>query len=522
MERGDPSSGLRHTVYAILITVAAGTMAGRILTASSDTGKTPFLNVNDRSRWCTIRALVDHGTFAIDEVTSEDEWRTIDMVRHRGDDGREHFYSSKPPLLPVLLAGEYWLLQKLTGVTLVTNPFLVGRLVLFFTNLLPMVLMLAVLARLVERYGRSDAGRLFVMTVAATATPLTLFASTLNNHLPATISVILALDATLRIASEGDRRWRWFLIAGFFSVFAATCEPLATLFTLAVTMLLMRLAPVRAAIAFLPIGAAVCAASLGTNWIAHGSLLPPYVHDSDGPVLLRIDPRLQTTLDEGRVPEDLIQRMPAEGVLLSDKTVIKISHPGSRWVVWDPEGEDRLAVVREGFSLCVRAWNDWYDYEGSYWKGDRAIIDRGEPSRMAYTFHLLIGHHGIFSLTPVWLLSAIGVWILIRRPSEPLGILAWLTAALACGALLLAVASPLQQRNYGGSTNGIRWTFWMIPLWLVVMLPAVDTIQERRGRRLAALVMLALSVMSVNYRTAKPWSHPWLYEHAVRRGWVSP
>ena len=71
----------------------------------------PFLSANDRSRWLTIRALVDHGTFAIDDVIDANVWNTIDMVQHRGRDGELHLYSSKPPLLSVLLAGEYWLIQ---------------------------------------------------------------------------------------------------------------------------------------------------------------------------------------------------------------------------------------------------------------------------------------------------------------------------------------------------------------------------------------------------------------------------
>ncbi len=63
----------------------------------------PFLSANDRSRWCTVRALVEdemrvEGTpFAIDKVIQERGWDTIDMVKHDG-----HLYSSKPPLFPAL------------------------------------------------------------------------------------------------------------------------------------------------------------------------------------------------------------------------------------------------------------------------------------------------------------------------------------------------------------------------------------------------------------------------------------
>jgi len=52
-------------------------------------------------------------------------------VQHRGADGELHLYSSKPPLLATILAGEYWLVHQATGWTLGENPYEVGRLILF-------------------------------------------------------------------------------------------------------------------------------------------------------------------------------------------------------------------------------------------------------------------------------------------------------------------------------------------------------------------------------------------------------
>src|SRR5947207_15353197 len=78
----------RRTIYALLIVVAAGGVAGRILSVSRviepylfrdeadphdqrplwpTTRPAPMttLGDNDRSRWDTVRALVDNGTYAI-------------------------------------------------------------------------------------------------------------------------------------------------------------------------------------------------------------------------------------------------------------------------------------------------------------------------------------------------------------------------------------------------------------------------------------------------------------------------
>lgn len=182
------NAAIRQAVYGLLIIATCAGAAGRIMTVESKNGKTPFLSANDRSRWSTIRALVDHGSFELDEVILRPDgrrdrnWYSIDLVRHRGWDGREHFYSSKPTLLTVALAGEYWLLRQTLGITLAENPFYVGRLMLLMTNVIPLAIYLFILARLVERYGTTDWGRMFVFTTAAFGTFVTTFAVTLNNH----------------------------------------------------------------------------------------------------------------------------------------------------------------------------------------------------------------------------------------------------------------------------------------------------------------------------------------------------
>ena len=107
-------SNPRKLFYYLLIVVSLTMSLARIASVESRTAgpkkqRTPFLSANDRSRWCTIRALVDEGVYQIDSMidASDPNWKTIDLVRHRGADGKQHYYSSKPPLLPTLLAGEY-------------------------------------------------------------------------------------------------------------------------------------------------------------------------------------------------------------------------------------------------------------------------------------------------------------------------------------------------------------------------------------------------------------------------------
>ncbi len=174
------AANLRWSVYLLLITIATGAMLGRIMAVDSidvrglekflkgqgraDWQKSrPFLSANDRSRWDTVRALVEHGTYAIDDVVREPGWDTIDMVKHAGRDGQDHLYSSKPPLLATLMAGPYWVVYKTTGATLGTQPYVIGRSMLVMWTVIPLVIYFLALASLAERFGTTDWGRLFMV-----------------------------------------------------------------------------------------------------------------------------------------------------------------------------------------------------------------------------------------------------------------------------------------------------------------------------------------------------------------------
>jgi len=174
--------------------------------------------------------------------------------------------------------------------------------------------------------------------------------------------------------------------------------------------------------------------------------------------------------------------------------------------------------------------DSWYDYRfelpngkviESYWRAPSGV-DKGEPSVALYTWHSLLGHHGIFSLTPAWLLAPGGLLILIlRRPDRQ----RW--AAVAVGILSLTVIAfylsrAPADRNYGGVCSGFRWVFWLAPLWTAAVVPAVDAVGSSRSGRALAATALGLSALSVAYPTWNPWVHPWLFEWMTYAGWLTP
>ena len=530
---GDAQASLRRLVYGLLIVCCAATLVGRIWTIRSVwTGRPGYLgsamlSANDRSRWCTIRALVHHGTYQIDQVVFDGdgkrnrEWYTIDMVQHRGRDGRQHYYSSKPPLLPTLLAAKYWLFRQLTGAGLEDRPHYVQRLMLVTTNVLPLIVYFVLLVVLIEELGATNWGRLFVMTAATWGTFLTTFAVTLNNHLPAAVSVLIATYAGLRIVHSGERRASYFVLAGFFAAFAVANELPALAFFAMLGCILLGRAPRTTMLAFVPSAAVVAAGFFFTNYVAHGDWRPPYAHRHDGAVQATLPANLVEQVQPGQLPDALSGPLALAGIDVSAAASIAASHQAGRWILWDPSSQRRYALVSTPTGLELRAWDNWYEYEGTYWTPDKKSgVDRGEPSRTVYAFHTLLGHRGVFSLTPIWLLSFVGIGIWLLRGSASLRGLALVVLALTVICLAFYIMRPQADRNYGGVSAGFRWMFWFSPLWLICLLPAADAISGKGWLRAVGWFLLFASVLSASYASLNPWSQSWIFNYWTEMGWI--
>jgi hypothetical protein len=513
-------------VYVLLIVVAAGNVAGRIAAASrvyepeltrdekdpkdkksrwpaKRPTPMPTFSSNDRSRWATIRALVDEGTFVIGRrdktrvlpsavsllaasdplqgatlafvgnqvrisgdsgIIFDDGWQSVDKILNPTT---YEYYSTKPPLLSVLVAGLYWLVKTLLGWTLSTDPFAVVRTILILVNLVPFIIYLALLARLIDRFAATDWGRCFVFTAACFATLMTPFLITLNNHTVATCSVVFALYPVVdilappwvRTSPPSEPSFMSFAMSGLFASFAVCNELPALAFLAALSGLLLFQRPRQTLLFFLPAAVIPIAALLATNYVAMGEINPTYS---------------------------------------------KFGGP-------------------------------WYEYEGSHWqKPPPGQVKHGidwagmHESRSAYAFHVLLGHHGLFSLSPIWLLAVAGmIWALFRaRPTPGPATKApasWIALALMTLVLTLVVVGfyLVQSDNYGGNTTGLRWLMWLSPLWLLTMLPIADMVGRRRVGRWVAYTLLAWSVFSVSYPAWNPWRQPWLYNLLESGGYIA-
>jgi len=418
----------------------------------------PIQSANDLSRWATIYSLGERGTYQID-VTP---WRnTIDRVQLNG-----HFYSSKPPLLPTVLAGEYLLLKTLSfgKLNFQNHPVAVMRLILATVNLVPLVIFLLLFSRLLGRLTADPWMRTYALLAAGLGTYLSAYSVTLNNHTVAAFSMFFALFPAYLIWQEKRREWWLFAAAGFFAAFTAVNELPATAFLVAVAGGLLWKARRQALLFLLPFALIPVGAHFETNYAAVGSLKPAYADKAS-----YVFPGSYWKID------------PASGRLVGSKL--------------DP------ATGKESIAL------------------NKGIDNQYEPWPV-YLFHMLLGHHGIFSLSPIFIFSLIGLWRRIRARGDPLRPFALLTVSLTLLLLVFYVffAGP---RNYGGGCSGLRWFFWLIPLWLMFLPAGLAGKTDSRWVRGLACAFLLISAATVFYAAPNPWSKSWLHEFLYQMKWIS-
>ena len=252
------------------------------------------------------------------------------------------------------MAGEYWLLKNTLGWSIDEQPDEVVRVGLLTFNVLPLILYLWMIGRLAERYGATDWGRLFVVAAAAFGTLLSTFLITFNNHVPAAFATLIALYAALPVAfPPGTGRSRSRLAGTGRLVVAG----------LAAGFLFNCELPAAAFVAALGLLLLVRAPGRTLLWFAPPraapcrGLLPP-----ESPGHRRMAARLRET---------------GHGLVPVSRRRLGTIHPG------------------EGQGIEFAKYT--------------------EP-RWMYALHLLFGHHGWFSLTPINLLGAAGMVLAARRP----------------------------------------------------------------------------------------------------------
>ena len=524
----------------LLIGIAFTMQLARVLGISAVHGELPFLSANDRSRWCAIAALTEDGKWEIDRIVDlldsrgkSKIWSSIDIVRHQGADGKEHFYSSKPPLLTAMLALCCKPVTYLFGKKLTEEPFLIGRTMLILVNVIPLALWWIWFHRWLEQNVASDWSRFMLLNMALWGTFLSTFAVTLNNHLHGalcfTMSLAFVWQITTAFQAKRDCPWWLWIACGLSAGLTVACELPALAWAAAAGVILLAVDWRKFFIGYGLGTATVAIAFLGTNIWAHQDWRPPYSHRGVGAEIGTIP---KNGAEESPNVSALIELVnkDKERYALTDKAVIIPARLTGVLQLIDESVGQRVAVVGNGEQWSIHHWDDWYDFPKSYWlPGNKKGVDRGEPNRWWYLLNFTIGHHGIFSITPFWILSVIGVAYWVRNPknrthdlkgflTSEAG-LAVVLCAVSVACLVFYASRDIEDRNYAGVCSGFRWVFWLTPAWLWLSVPVLTAAADRPWARKWVVMLVMVSILSATIPWPNPWTSPWPYRIGV---WLYP
>ena len=280
------NSTARADLTFLFLVLSGGLMVGAILHQ-----KEPIYGANDASRWDTVYYLVEHGKYEF--VRDHGAWwgnakpqlprdippfATIDMIRIVDAQGRDHYYSSKPPFLPTCLAGVVLLIEKATfgAADFRLHPWFITRTTLILVQVLPLLVAFWLIRRHILRDDDPLFVRKFCLATVTLGTYLTAWAVTLNNHVIAAAACTFAAHAMIRIWYDERRQWYWFALAGFFGAFTAATELPAGLLAVAFMVLMFCKDRRRTLSAAVPAALVPAAVFICTNLLATGRILPAY------------------------------------------------------------------------------------------------------------------------------------------------------------------------------------------------------------------------------------------------------
>lgn len=239
-----------------------------ILPKSRDTA---WGSANSKSRYATVEALVDQGTFSIDNTPYN---KTVDRVRIDGK-----LYSSKPPMLAVITAGVYAGIKATTGWTLqqrknsralmVCNIVVVGGFQLLF-----LIFLFRVSSLLTDK----PLSQLVALAAGSLGWFGAGYAVDLNNHGPAAAVGMVGLYYTLLIwqrresAAHGD-----FVRAGLAIGLLPTLDLPSLSWSGLLFIWLIVADPKRTARFTLPMALVPVLISMWLTWLYSGSIKPVYL-----------------------------------------------------------------------------------------------------------------------------------------------------------------------------------------------------------------------------------------------------
>jgi hypothetical protein len=369
------------------------------------------VTANPASRLATIESLAHSGTYAIEHSM----FRSIDVAAVRTG----HVVSTKPPVLPTIMAGLYSVFHMITGVSFSSNPQEAILFIRLVAGFLPHLVLLLFFAALLYRLVSNSPARILAFVALAFSYPGVLFATDINNHTAGAVTLLMAFFFAFHLRHEEHSRLSTWMLAGFFAGLLPTFDPPSALFSIAIFIYLFSLERQRLFTIFLP-----C------------FLLPVAIH--------------------------------FYLVLLATGTIIPLQfHP--EWTIPHP-----------------------------VWLAEKGFDSANDP-KWLYAFHTLLGHHGIFTMTPVLLLGGME---LCRHAARKLSYAAeaWM---ILVPSVVLTLFYIMWTNNYGGWSVGFRWLIPPMPLFILF---SGIWLERHLSRKIVLLYILFISTGMFHVLTSEtPW-----------------
>ena len=167
------------------------------------------LGDNSRSRFITVERLVEKNTWAHAAPGDTTPFPlSIDAIKLN-----DRIYSSKPPLYPLVMAGEAKVLKAVTGWEFYAHRKDYNRFLVLLNQILPYVLMLWVAMRFLLAFTQNRWTLHFMLLALSLGCLAYGYTPEINNHSPASSLLLIAVWGVYRVwVGEERRRWMMALV----------------------------------------------------------------------------------------------------------------------------------------------------------------------------------------------------------------------------------------------------------------------------------------------------------------------
>ncbi len=203
--------------------------------------RTVFLGDTAASRLATVYSLTQKGTWYIDspaaDIENPFEPLTIDKYELNG-----RLLSTKPPMLPLLMTGEYLVAHRLLGWELTQRDDLRAllRLMTFSFSICAYVVMLVFFAKILALFIDAPSRRIVPLAALAFGTQFLGFSPQLNNHVPGACMTVAMLYFALGLGSgKLDATWWRFFFFGLCGALVFTLDMPMTIYVVLAGMYLL-------------------------------------------------------------------------------------------------------------------------------------------------------------------------------------------------------------------------------------------------------------------------------------------